>query len=145
MDSRQAAPQVAAIPTQQIKPPSVKVYTARAKQTLQLPDTIKSDPNLYVLQSTRVPKNTHPITITSVIDQTTGDTQTLIREEPLPWFATEQTGEVRLDVGLKNVLNVTRLTVREDLLQVKAMHAGISASLDTDGQIFVGVGVSYKW
>jgi hypothetical protein len=35
--------------------------------------------------------------------------------------------------------------LREDLLQVKALHLGLNASLDTDGAWFVGVGVGYRW
>lgn len=142
----QASPQVAAIPKQEIKPPSVKVYAPQAKQKLNLPEEIQTDPNLYVLQSTRLPNDTHPATVTTLINQQTGEVQTYVRREPLPWFAFEHTGEARIDVGVKSVAGtVCRLTVREDLLQVKALHAGLNASLDTDGQIFVGVGVGIKW
>ena len=142
----QPSPQVETTPKQEIHPPAVKVYAPPAKQKLQLPDEIQSDPNLYVLQSTRLPNDTHPATVTTVIDASTGEVQTYVRREPLPWFAFEHTGEARIDVGVKSVAGtVGRLTVREDLLQVKALHAGINASLDTDGEIFVGVGVGYRW
>jgi hypothetical protein len=139
------AKQVAVIPKQEIKPPKVKVYAAVAKQTLHLPDEILNDPNKYILQATKLPSDTHPATVTTIIDQATGEVQTYIRREPLPWFATEQTGEARIDVGLKGASTVGRLSVREDLLQVKGFHAGINAGLDSDGEIFVGVGVGYRW
>lgn len=142
----QPAPQVDTVPKQTIKPPEVQVYAPRAKQKLELPDEILNDPNLYVLQSTRLPSDTHPATVTTLIDQNTGQVQTFVRREPLPWFATEQTGEVRIDVGVKSAAGtVGRLSMREDLLQVKAWHAGINANLDTDGEVFAGVGVAYKW
>ncbi|HQS59714.1 MAG: hypothetical protein B7Y56_02950 [Gallionellales bacterium 35-53-114] len=142
----QPAPQVAAIPKQTIKPPVVKVYAHRAKQKLNLPEEIHTDPNLYVLQSTRLPNDTHPATVTTLIDQHTGQVQTIVRREPLPWFATEHTGEARIDVGIKSTTGtIARLTLREDLLQVKALHAGINASLDTDGQLFAGIGIGFKW
>ena len=139
------APQIDAIPRQEIKLPAVMVYAPKAKQKLDLPDEILNDPDKYVLQATRLPNDTHPATVTTVIDQQTGEVQTYVRREPLPWFAIEQTGEARIDVGIKGGLTIGRLSVREDLLQVKALHAGINASLDTDGQIFVGVGVGYRW
>jgi hypothetical protein len=37
------------------------------------------------------------------------------------------------------------MMVREDLLQVKALHLTANAALDSDGQIFVGGGVSWGW
>lgn len=145
---RPAAPdkRLAAVPKKDIAPPKVAVYTAPAKQKLKLPDEIKDDPNKYVLTSTRLPKDTHPHTVTTVIDAKTGDVQTYDRREPLPWLAAEQTGELRLDYGIKNgFIKVARLSLREDLLQVKAFHAGINASIDADGKYFIGVGVGYRW
>jgi hypothetical protein len=140
------SPQVAAIARQEIKLPAVIVYAPKAKQTLDLPDEILNDTNKYVLQATRLPSDTHPATVTTLIDQTTGEVQTYVRRELLPWFAFEHTGEARIDVGVKSAVGtVGRLTVREDMLQVKALHAGVNVSLDTDGQIFAGVGVGYRW
>lgn len=142
----QPSPQVEAVPKQDIHPPIVKVYTPKAKQKLQLPEEIQTDPNLYVLQSTRLPNDTHPATVTTLIDQTTGEVQTYVRREPLPWFAFEHSGEARIDVGVKSGTGtVGRLTVRQDLLQVKALHFGVIANLDTDGTIFAGGGVGYRW
>lgn len=142
----QPAPQVAAVPTQKIKPKAVKVYAPKAKQKLELPPEIQNDPNLYVLQSSRLPANAHPATLTTIFDEKSGEVQTYVRHEPLPWFATESTGEARIDYGIKAITGtVARLTVRQDLLQVKALHAGLSASLDGDGQAFIGIGVGWRW
>lgn len=142
----QPAHQVASIPKQTIKPPAVKVYAPKAKQKLDLPDEIQSNPNLYVLQSTRLPNDTHPSTITTLIDQQTGEVQTFVRREPLPWFAAQPTGEARIDVGIKKTAGtVARLSIHEDLIQIKALHAGINASLDSDGELFIGAGIAYKW
>jgi len=35
--------------------------------------------------------------------------------------------------------------VREDVLQIKSVHLGATASLDSDRDYFVGVGVGVKW
>lgn len=142
----QQASQVRDVPKVDITPAKVKVYAPKAKDKLDLPPAITNDPDVHVLDTTRVSSDDHPSTITTVIDAKTGEVQTLVRREPLPWLAAEQRGELRFDVGIKNGLNtIGRLTVREDLLQVKALHAGLHASLDSDGRWFAGGGVGYRW
>lgn len=142
----EVAPQVESVPKQDIKPPRVRAYAPAAKAKLRLPDGMLNDPSIYVLGSSSLPSDTHPQTVTTVIDEQTGEVQTIVRREPLPWLAAEQHGELRLDAGVKNGLaKVVRLTLREDLLQVKALHADINASIDTDGQYFIGAGVGLKW
>ena len=141
-----SAPELKKIQRQNIKPPKVQVYGPSSKAKLNLPIGIQDDPSKYVLGSVKLPNDTHPHTITTVIDEKTGEVQTFERRDPLPWLAAEQRGELRIDAGIKNGLTRTaRLSLREDLLQVKALHAGINASLDADGQYFVGVGVGWKW
>lgn len=142
----QASPQVAPVPKQTIHPSKVRAYAPAAKAKLKLPDSMLNDPSVYVLDSSLLPSDTHPQTVTTVIDEQTGEVQTVVRREPLPWLAAEHRGELRLDAGIKNGLSrVGRISLREDLLQVKALHAGINASVDTDGQFFVGAGVGWKW
>lgn len=142
----QKAPELKKVARKNITPPKVSAYEPPAKAKLDLPADIQGDPNKYVLDSVKLPNDTHPHTVTTVIDATTGEVQTFDRRDPLPWFAFRQTGEVRLDYGFKAGRPMsTRLTLREDLLQVKALHAGINASLDADGQYFVGAGVAWKW
>jgi hypothetical protein len=142
----QVAPQLAPIPKQTIRPAKVRAYVPAAKAKLKLPDSMLNDQSVYVLDSSLLPSDTYPQTVTTVIDEQSGEVQTVVRREPLPWLAAEHRGELRLDAGVKNGLaKVVRLTLREDLLQVKALHAGINASVDTDGQFFVGAGVGWKW
>lgn len=140
------APQIALVHKQDIVPPKVSVYMPVAKRKLDLPAVVQEDPHSYVLDSVRLPSDRHPQTVTTLIDEQTGQTETLVRREPLPWLAAEQTGEARVDIGIKNgMARVGRLTLREDLLQVKALHAGLNASIDTDGQFFAGAGIGYRW
>jgi hypothetical protein len=133
-------------PKQDITPPKVPVYTPPMKKALGLPVDVQDDPKKYVLGSAKLPKDTHQHTVTTVIDAKTGEVQTYDRRDPLPWLAAEQTGEIRIDYGFKNgLVKVGRLSLREDMLQVKATHAGINAAVDTDGAWFVGAGVGYRW
>lgn len=140
------APQLQATPKTTIAPPKVAVFVPAAKGKLDLPPEVQADPKQHVINATVVASDDHPQTITTVIDDQTGEVQTFVRREPLPWLAAEQRGELRFDVGIKQGLaRVGRLSVREDLLQVKALHAGLNASIDTDLQFFVGGGVGYRW
>lgn len=140
------APELDNRPKQDITPPKVAVYTPPTKKKLDLPPEVQDDPNKYVLGSAKLPSDTHTHTITTVIDQQTGAVQIFDRRDPLPWLAAEQTGELRIDYGIKNALaTVVRISVREDLLQMKALHAGVNATLDSDGAWFAGAGVGWRW
>lgn len=140
------APELRGQPTQDITPPKVKVYTLPAKKALGLSADVHDYPNKYVLGSARLPSDTHPHNVTTVIDAKTGAVQTYDTREPLPWLAAEQHGEIRLDYGFKNAgVKVGRISLSEDLLQVKALHAGINVAVDTDGTFFVGAGVGWQW
>lgn len=147
------APQVKGIPKVDLKVPKVKVYASIAKAKLKLPAADVANPDIHVIESSRIEPDIHPQTITTLIDAGTGETTTLIRREPDPWLAIKNTGEIRIDYGYRNSMNTTqpggiylaRMTFREDLLQIKMFYAGVNASLDSDGQHFIGVGVGYRW
>lgn len=140
------APELKGEKKQDITPPKVAVYAPAAKKRLDLPAAVQDDPSKYVLGSAKLPADHHPHTVTAVIDAQTGEVQTYDRRDPLPWLAAEQTGEIRIDVGIKNgLVKVGRLSLREDLLQVKALHAGVNATVDTDGAWFAGAGIGYRW
>lgn len=137
---------LAAVPKETIQPKALKVYTKPAKAKLKLPDPIQQDDNQYVLASSTLKHDYHPQTATTVINSETGEVTTITRREVYPWFALQQTGEIRLDYGIKNGLEkVGRLTLREDLLQIKGINLGATATVDTDGAAFVGAGVGFKW
>lgn len=141
-----AASQVRDVPKVVITPTKIKVYATKAKKRLKLPDAMQGDERIHVVESTRVQADDHPQTITTVLNTETGETETLVRREPLPWLAFKKTGEARMDYGIRRgVDRVVRLSIRQDLLQVKALYAGVNASFDSDGQYFAGVGVGYRW
>lgn len=140
------APEVAKVPKVNIKPPAVKVYAPAAKDKLNLPDQVRANAFAHVLSSSAVKADDHPHTITTVLDEQTGEVIAFDRRDPLPWLAGENSGEIRVDYGIKNgMTRVGRLSLRESLVQVKALHLGGQASIDTDGQYFVGVGVGWKF
>jgi hypothetical protein len=81
-----------------------------------------------------------------LVNSETGESTTIYRQEAYPWFAAQHSGEIRIDYGIKRGLErVGRLSVREDIAQVKGVNLGATASVDTDMDFFVGVGVGVKW
>lgn len=144
----EAAPSkhLAAVPKVEIAPKKLRVYAPQAKKKLNLPDPIQQDDNQYVLASTTLKHDYLPQTVTTVVNSETGESTTITRREAYPWLAAQQTGEIRLDYGIKNGLaRVGRLTLREDLIQIKGINLGATATLDTDGSAFAGAGVGVKW
>jgi hypothetical protein len=134
------------VPKVSIQPKALKVYAPSAKQKLNLPAALQQDDNSYVIASSTLAHDYHPQTVSSVINSETGEVTTITRREDYPWFAPEQTGEARVDYGIKNGgVRVGRLTVREDVLQIKAVHLGATATLDSDRDYFVGVGLGVRW
>jgi hypothetical protein len=140
------SPRVADTPKEDIKPPKVAVYTQPAKKELGLPADVQADPHKHVLDAEVVKPDDHPTTVVTVIDDLTGKVETTVRREPLPWLAAEFRREVRIDYGMKRGgVKVERLSFRADLLQMKSVHAGINANLDSDGDYFVGGGLGYRF
>jgi hypothetical protein len=77
--------------------------------------------------------------------QSDGTSTMLLRSEPYALLRAQQAGELKMSYGYKGAVKVGRLSVSEDLLQVKGINFGLTGQIDTDGATFYGVGVSYKW
>jgi hypothetical protein len=138
--------QVAEVPKESLTCKPVVVYAKPAKQKLTLPPSVQADANKYVLSANQVKPDLHPQTLTTIYDAETGQTDTLVRRDPYPWLAAEQTGEIWLGYGVKNGgVRVGMMSVTEELLQVKALHFGVSGSVLTDGSVFATIGAGYRW
>lgn len=112
-----------------IKGGQVRVYAPEAKARLSMP-WLKDDPAKQVLAAHQVPADDHPQTVTTVIDTGTGDSQTYVTRDPLPWFAWDMRGEAGIYAGLKNGEPAVRLEVRQGVFQIKALHFGGIGSVD---------------
>lgn len=144
------APEVAHAPRVgvQVKQP-VKVYTGDAKAELKLPPEVQANPNEYTLSATQVRGNDRPQTVITTINTDTGESRSFTKVDPYPWFAIETRGEARLSMGykLRGTLAepVVRLGVGYDVVRIKALTAGVNGTVDSDGDTFLGVGISYRW
>ena len=130
---------------------SVKTFAPEAKANLKLPPAVIASETTFVTGATPVAPSERRVTVSSVLDTGTGETTLFTKPEPLPWFAVEARGEARVDVGYKmqkgapTPAPVARLSVTHNFVQVKGFHAGVNAAIDTDGEVFAGVGIGYRW
>lgn len=128
-----------------ITPPVVRVYAPKAKTLLKLPATTIADPSVHVVTASRLPADERPQTLITLLDERTGETEAISRAEPLPWLAPETRGELGISYGIRDGMPVGRLSLRQNLLQIKVVRIGAQANLDHDGQWFAGLGAWYRW
>lgn len=135
-------------PTVTIKPPSIKAYAPGVKGSLKLPAHVVSDDAKHVIASSKTANDERPHTVTTVVDSGTGEVTTYDRTDPLPWLAVNTKSEVGVFYGLKNGEQALRVEGRQELLQVKALHAGVVGTVDATRQGvdgFIGAGVWARW
>lgn len=143
------APVLKAVEMVSIAPPAVKVYAPKAKTKLKLSATVQADPAQHVIAASQVRADERPHTVITLLDERTGEATTYDRADPLPWLAPETRGELGISYGLRGDGNagvpIGRLSLRQNLLQIKALRLGAQANIDQDGEWFVGLGVFYRW
>lgn len=138
------APQVAPLPKVSTPAPKgVKTYVQAAKKTLKLPEAIVADDSIHVVESTLVQADDHPQTVTTVINAETGETETLVRREPLPWLAFKKSGALGLSYDA--LAGLRTLYVRQDVLQIKGLYLSGVAALRSDRDKMVGLSIEYRW
>lgn len=146
-------PAVVSAPVVPVKPKVVYVYVPAAKKKLALPAEVQASPSTYVLGSTKLSESDRPQTVTTTINTRTGRSETFVQQDPYPWLAAENRRSVSLSYGLKgySMLHgggtawVYRATVRDDLVQAKALHLGVQLSADSDASYYAGVSLTYKF
>jgi hypothetical protein len=137
---------IAGVPKIDVPVKKLKVYTAPAKAKVALPQNVKDDPNQYVLGSTSLKPDTHPTTITTMVNAETGESTTYTTREPYPWFAFENQGDIGAGVGFdKTGATVGMIEIHEDLVQIKAAHLGVTAIGMSNRTGFVGLSARVKW
>lgn len=126
---------------------TVQAYQPAAKAALRLPAAVRADPAAHVLAASEVPAGERDTRLSTVLDTATGAVETYAETLPSPWLRAEQRRELGLSYGLKSGASqpVWRVDGQVDLLQTKALHWGLAATADTDGDWFAGLRVSGRW
>lgn len=134
-----------------IKSRTVKVYPAAVKNAIKLPQIVQDNPALDVIASTQVRADDHPQTVTTALNLETGESETYVKRDPLPWLAWDTRGEAGLYMGIKNGTPAIRLEAKQGVVQVKALHFGVIGSVDQpisgpqNTDYYIGAGVWARW
>lgn len=145
------APAVKNAPRKKVASAPVETIQGDAEANLKLPDSVRRDPNKFVTSATQVAPSLRPQTLSTVLDTKTGLTETYAKTDPYPWFAIENRGDVAVGVGYKyratehTLSTVGRLQFNYDPVRVKALTVTISATADSDRDLFGGVFIRYKF
>lgn len=124
----------------------IRAYPAAAKAKVGMSAPEQQADNIYIVSASKLASDPHPRTVTAVYDSATGEVRQDVRIDPYPWLAAESRGSVWAGVGLnERAERIGRIAVEYDVLQVKALHLGARATIDTDGRAFTGIGVAYKF
>jgi hypothetical protein len=145
------APQVHREIKEDVAVPAAKVraYRPAVKHKLKLPQAVQDDAAQSVVSASQVAADEHPQTVTAVLDTATGVTTQYVKEEPLPWVGVQQHSEAGMYAGVQNGQPAVKAYVRQELLQVKALHLGaIAEATQVQGRgldTFAGFGVWARW
>ena len=125
-----------------IQPKLVYAYHDKSKTELNLPDSVTTDAQKKLIATGKLNAEDRPYTLSGVLDTQTGHAEIYARPDPLPWIGPGKHGAIRLTQWHNGV---TQIDASHDLLQVKALHAGISGRADTSGETLVGGYVEYRF
>jgi hypothetical protein len=142
------APEVAKVPTEWIDLPPIEFYQPEAKKKLRLPDSVQKDTHAHVIASTKTANDERQHTITTLVDDQTGEATTYDRVDPLPWLAVNTKSQVGAFYGIKNGQQTIRIQGEQEFLQIKALHVGVMVSADVQAgnvDTFAGVGLWARW
>ena len=120
----------------------VIVYKDIAKDKLGLPTAVTEVPEQRVLGATQVNPNERPTTVSAVLNTTTGETSFYQRQDKSPWLDFNRRYEIGvsyLPFTKDGIDKLVELDGRIEVLQIKALRAGITGAIDTDGGYKVGV------
>lgn len=137
------APELAKVETEFIDFAPVKVFKPEAKRKLNLPASVQADTKAHVIASTKTANDERQHTITTLIDEQTGEATTFDRVDPLPWISVNTKSQVGAFYGIKNGQQTIRIQGEQELLQIKALHVGVIVSADLQArnvESFVGLG-----
>ncbi len=124
----------------------IKAYRPSVKKKLNLPVDVQADPGAHVIATGKLSATEdRPYTLTTVIDEKTGESTVFARPDDLPWLSVAQRSQISIQYGLRSGEPVGRLSVSHSFLNIKSASLGVAATLDHDGQWFAGAGVSYRW
>lgn len=136
---------VAHVGTEIIQTP-LKVYKPESKKRLNLPKSLQDDTSKHVAASSTIKPDYHPHTVSTVIDDKTGEVTTYDTREPLPWFAVSSSRHYGAYIGALDGQQAIAVTARQEALHIKGVTVegiAIGAMSQSERMGFVGIGISW--
>lgn len=124
----------------------VKVYKPEAKKRLNLPKSLQMDSSQHVASATKVVADDHPHTISTLINDKTGEVTTYDTREPLPLFAVSSSRHYGAYIGALDGQQAIAVMARQEALHIKGVTVegiAIGAMSQSERIGFVGVGISW--
>lgn len=137
------APELSKVETEMVDFAPIKVFAPESKKILNLPKSTQLDSHAHVIASSKTANDERSHTVTTVIDDQTGEPTTFDRVDPLPWLAVSTKTQIGAFYGIKNGTPTIRVQGEQELLQIKAVHVGVTVSADMQAgnvDAFAGVG-----
>lgn len=127
----------------------LKIYPKKeAVKKLKLPPVIAEDPAKHVTATAALKPSPGGYTVAAVTNVSTGTTDIISRESPLPLFALGGESEIGAFGGISSHGNTAVIFGRQDLLRIRSAHvfgAGAVGIIGQDIGYGVFAGVSARW
>lgn len=136
-------PKFADAKTETVPCKTVQALAPKVKKEVGLPVAVQKDEQASVLAIAVVPRSDNPLFATSVLHRDTGIGEIYFTPQPRPWLAFDRRWLVGGFYSLRDGQTepVGELLGLYDLAQIKALHVGAMAHLDTTGRRSLGIGV----
>jgi len=105
-----------------VQKPLIVIDKPTARKKMKLPTAIVDNPSVVITSTASAPASEGGHEIATVLDTTTGITETVIKENPRPWFGFGGKTEIGLRAGLSTRGEQAALYVRQDILRVGKVY-----------------------
>lgn len=123
----------------------IYVYPDKVKKALNLPANVQEDSSKHVIAAGKIQTSDRPYTFSATVDTQTGQGEVFVRPDALPWIGLGKQGALGVAYGFKNEQPMGWVYGKYDLIRVKALHIGTSATLYQDRDRVVGGYVEWRF
>lgn len=124
------SPKVSSAKVEEVAVPKLKVYKkADVVKKVDLPDTVKNDPNKQVTAVVDVKPSKGGSEVVAVVDVVTGETTTTEKPKPVPMFAFVNEKKIGLGYGIGTGGNTAKVFLAYDAIRAGKLHIGVQGEM----------------
>lgn len=126
----------------------IKIHAPKKKKKkeLGLPEEIQKDKDISLADAIRINADGRDHVVSALFNSKNSDISLYDAPQPLPWLKTSGDTFVSAHYGIKSDEgSVWRITAGQTLVRVKMLNVNVMAQADTDGDVFGGIGVEYRF